>query len=107
RVERSRQGNIWTVRLAGAATFLQLPKLAEALDSVPADVEVRVVCERLRYIDHACLEVLTDWTKRRSQNGAHANVDWEFLQRRSGVREPRPEPLEASEEELVESSSRF
>jgi len=89
RVERARQGKVWTVRLAGAATFLQLPKLAEALDSVPADVEARVVCERLRYIDHACLEVLTDWTKRRAANGAQAKIDWDTLKRRSGEGAPR------------------
>jgi MFS superfamily sulfate permease-like transporter len=104
RVERTRQGKVWTVRLAGAATFLQLPKLAEALDSVPADVEARVVCERLRYIDHACLEVLTDWTKRRSSNGGHAQVDWEFLQKRAGDPVPAKPNPPVGEEELVESS---
>lgn len=88
RVERARQGKVWTVRLAGAATFLQLPKLAEALDSVPADVDARVICDRLRYIDHACLEVLTDWTKRRAANGAQAKIDWETLRRRSGEGAP-------------------
>ncbi|MBX9788440.1 MAG: SulP family inorganic anion transporter [Pirellulales bacterium] len=104
RVERARQGKVWTVRLAGAATFLQLPKLAEALDSVPADVEARVVCERLRYIDHACLEVLTDWTKRRSAHGANAKVDWEYLQQRARDGSPAKPAAEAREQVLVESS---
>ena len=118
RVERARQGKVWTVRLAGAATFLQLPKLAEALDSVPADVEARVVCERLRYIDHACLEVLTDWTKRRAANGAQAKIDWDTLKRRSGEGAPatahaardrhdqhqRRETPEEPADELLESS---
>ena len=118
RVERARQGKVWTVRLAGAATFLQLPKLAEALDSVPADVEARVVCERLRYIDHACLEVLTDWTKRRAANGAQAKIDWDTLKRRSGEGAPstahaardrhqqhqRRETPEEPVDELLESS---
>jgi MFS superfamily sulfate permease-like transporter len=117
-VERARHGKVWTVRLAGAATFLQLPRLAEALDSVPADVDARVVCERLRYIDHACLEVLTDWTKRRAANGSQAKIDWETLKRRSGDGAPRTaraaqdrqqqhERRENSEEpadELLESS---
>ncbi len=44
--------------LEGTATFVRLPKLAAALETVPRETELHVHFERLNYIDLACLELL-------------------------------------------------
>ena len=46
--------------LEGAATFLRLPKLAAALEAVPANRELHVHFDHLDYIDHACLDLLDE-----------------------------------------------
>lgn len=65
--------------LNGTATFLALPKLAAALDRVPADHELHVQFERLNYIDHACLDLLMNWEKQHEATGGGLVVDWDSL----------------------------
>lgn len=52
------------LELFGAATFISLPKLAEALESLPPAAEVHFYFDELQYIDHACMECIEDWRKR-------------------------------------------
>jgi MFS superfamily sulfate permease-like transporter len=56
--------------LSGSATFLRLPQLAEALEDIPRGVQLRVHLHRLRYIDHACIELLQNWEKQRRAEGS-------------------------------------
>ncbi len=58
--------DIVNIELHGAATFVSLPKLAEALESVPAtpDTEVHFHFDNLSYLDHACIEIVEDWATR-------------------------------------------
>jgi hypothetical protein len=65
--------------LQGTATFLRLPKLAAALESVSADRELHVHFERLDYIDHACLDLLLNWEKQHAATGGSLVIDWERL----------------------------
>ncbi len=67
------------LRLDGAATFLRLPQLADALAAVPADAELRVDFEHLTYIDHACLELLLTWEKQHEATGGSLVLDWDSL----------------------------
>jgi MFS superfamily sulfate permease-like transporter len=57
------------MNLMGAATFLRLPQLAEALEDIPRDAEVHLHLNRLRFIDHACVELLTSWDVQRKSDG--------------------------------------
>ncbi|MFI5530430.1 SulP family inorganic anion transporter [Kitasatospora sp. NPDC051853] len=50
-----------TLRLAGNATFLRLPRLLETLERLPADRPVRLDLSELRHLDHACRTALTPW----------------------------------------------
>lgn len=70
------------LRLAGAATFLRLPKLAAKLDDVPPQSHVQIHCDRLSYIDHACLELLTHWAQQHEAGGGRVVADWELLRSR-------------------------
>jgi len=50
--------------LEGSATFLQLPALANALETVPRGTVVHVDCKALNFIDHACFSLLMNWAQR-------------------------------------------
>lgn len=65
-------------------TFLQLPRLARALDAVPPAPVVHLKVWAPASMDHTCAELLADWMKRRSTSGARAEVD-----RRSAARHER------------------
>ncbi len=70
------------LELEGAATFIRLPVLASFLEQVPAGAELHVDFSRLTYIDHACLELLTSWSKRHSSTGGRLVIDWDSLHAR-------------------------
>jgi MFS superfamily sulfate permease-like transporter len=63
------------IRLAGAATFLQLPRLLRALETAPQGEVLRLDLCRLRRVDHTCLETITDWLKRLASSGTRIEID--------------------------------
>ncbi len=65
--------------LEGAATFVRLPLLAAELESVPHNVELHVDFDQLTYIDHACLDLLTNWSKQHEGTGGTLVIDWDSL----------------------------
>jgi MFS superfamily sulfate permease-like transporter len=65
--------------LQGAATFLRLPRLAAALEEVPANAELHVDFQGLEYIDHACLDLLMNWAKQHEATGGRLYLDWDSL----------------------------
>ncbi|HPF39294.1 MAG TPA: SulP family inorganic anion transporter [Phycisphaerae bacterium] len=67
------------IYLRGAATFISLPKLAQALEKVPANRELQVFLDQLDYVDHACLTLLMDWEKQHKSTGGRLLMDWEDL----------------------------
>ncbi len=69
----------FVMHLAGAATFVRLPQLAAALEQVPDNAELHVELDRLTYIDHACLELLTAWAKQHEATGGRLSIDWDSL----------------------------
>jgi MFS superfamily sulfate permease-like transporter len=71
-----------TLTISGAATFLRLPILAAKLEEVPAGAQLHVDFERLDYIDHACLELLTTWAKQHESAGGRLTIDWGELHAR-------------------------
>lgn len=62
------------IRLAGSATFISLPKLTDALDSVPSKVPVRLDLTELGSIDHTSAELLREWMQRRRLAGDSVEV---------------------------------
>lgn len=71
-----------TVSINGAATFIRLPKLAAALEAVPAGAKVTLDISHLRYIDHACLDLISDWRKQHVSRDGQAVIPWEDLNQR-------------------------
>lgn len=64
------------LRLSGAVTFLRLPKLAQTLEALPPDCELYVDVSRVSYIDHACLDLLSNWRNQHEDSGGKLIVDW-------------------------------
>jgi MFS superfamily sulfate permease-like transporter len=83
------------LHLKGAATLIRLPLLASTLEALPPSSEVHVHIEDLDYIDHACLDLLSNWERQHMAAGGTLVIEWEVLrwkyhQRRSGnLRAPR------------------
>lgn len=86
--------NETTVILDGAATFIRLPKLAAALESIPAGAKVKLDIEKLSYIDHACLDLISNWRKQHIAREGQAEVPLADLQQRYQEREPTALSLE-------------
>ncbi len=67
------------LKLEGAATFVRLPLLASELERVPGNIELQVDFENLKYIDHACLDLLKNWAKQHEGTGGTLIIDWNSL----------------------------
>jgi MFS superfamily sulfate permease-like transporter len=74
-----------TLTLRGAATFLRLPVLANELENVPRGFELHVDFEDLLHIDHACFDLLMNWSQQHERTGGHMLVDWHSLHASHGV----------------------
>lgn len=66
--------------LQGSATFMKIPQLAAILEQVPPNAELHVFFKKLDYIDHACLDLLTNWEKQHQSTGGSMTIEWEELE---------------------------
>ena len=63
------------LELEGAATAVTLPRIAEALDKMPAGEKVHVDVSRLHFMDHTTSELLADALRRFRRRGAEVHVE--------------------------------
>ena len=83
--EYTEETNTVTAKIHGNITFIQLPTLIEALESLPKDKNITLCAERLHYIDHACIDFIKEWEKERqaeiekNQTGYDVHVSWEQM----------------------------
>jgi MFS superfamily sulfate permease-like transporter len=82
------------LQIIGAATFIRMPKLIDTLDSLPRDQEVHVHLDGLIYIDHACMDAISNWERQRCDKGARVVVEWDELMAKYLRRNSFP-PVEA------------
>jgi MFS superfamily sulfate permease-like transporter len=85
-VQVTEEGGDSHIHLSGIGTFMSIPKITHALDQVKTDGAVHVHCAHLRYIDHACIEVIEGWTERLEQTGQIVYVDMDKLHLRYRAR---------------------
>jgi MFS superfamily sulfate permease-like transporter len=76
--------------MTGSATFFSIPQLGKALESSPFGSEVHIHVEKLDYIDHACLEMLSSWEKLHQSTGGALVVEWSELVERYSRRSDDP-----------------
>ncbi len=72
------------VSLEGAATFVRLPDLANALEKLPKGSEVHIHFGALAYIDHGCLELVERWGQGHVAAGGKMVAEWDRLRARGG-----------------------
>jgi MFS superfamily sulfate permease-like transporter len=76
--------------LKGSATLIRLPMLAAALEQFKPNTHVHVHIDELDYIDHACIDLLTNWDRQHRATGGSLEIEWEGLsqkyQQRAGLR---------------------
>jgi MFS superfamily sulfate permease-like transporter len=99
RLSRDESSRRVTLALDGAATFIGLPKLAAELEEIPEDAELHVDLARLRYIDHACLDLLMCWARQHEAAGGKLVIDWDSMHARF-----RQDPLPRTEESFRKSA---
>jgi len=78
------------LHLKGAATLIRLPMLASELEQLKPNTHVHVHIDELDYIDHACIDLLTNWDRQHKTTGGSLEIAWDGLtqkyKNRSGVR---------------------
>lgn len=74
------------LHLEGAATFVSLPRLASALEGLPTRRRVRVHLNRLHLVDHACVELLTNFDRLYTNGGGELEVEWNELTSRTNLK---------------------
>jgi MFS superfamily sulfate permease-like transporter/carbonic anhydrase len=93
-----------TLVLEGSATFLRLPKLAAALETVPPGTVLHIDFKGLSYIDHACLTLLMNWEMQHEATGGALVLDWETLRARFHHARPRPQQSRNTGKEVANAS---
>jgi MFS superfamily sulfate permease-like transporter len=68
--------------LKGSATLIRLPKLAAILEVLKPGAQVHVHINELDYIDHACLDLLTNWDRQHNATGGSLTIEWDELSRK-------------------------
>ncbi len=79
RKEQEPGSNRIDLYLDGTATLLRLPRLAQELETMPAGSQVHVHIKQLDYIDHACLDLMSNWDKQHHATGGSLTIEWEDL----------------------------
>lgn len=83
--EYCEENNTVTAKIHGNITFIQLPTLIDALESLPKDKNIILCAERLHFIDHACVDFIKEWEKERQAEISRHNepydvhVAWEQM----------------------------
>ncbi len=62
-IEKSEQKDLVEIKLSGAASFLNIPKLAAAVDEVPLDRNLIIDISGLEYMDFACRNMVESRVK--------------------------------------------
>lgn len=75
RVSRDDAGEVSEVEVSGAATCVNLPKLAKELDEVPDGRPIRIRFRDVVCLDHTCAEMISEWVARRTRRGASIEYD--------------------------------
>jgi len=82
----SQQQDCTHVHLSGIGTFLAIPKITKVLDKVQPHDTVYLHSQGLRYVDHACIEVIEAWVARRQEQGQKVHIEMEKLHLRYRTR---------------------
>ena len=69
------------VMLCGNVTFLQLPSLIAAFEKVENVKNVTICAQRLYFMDHAGIDFINSWEKKRQKSDLKTKIDWSKIRR--------------------------
>lgn len=72
--------------LKGSATLIRLPLLAAELETLKPNTHIKVHIDEMDYIDHACIDLLTNWDRQHRGTGGSLEIEWEGLSRKYQAR---------------------
>jgi len=78
-IEKRHDGQI-EIFIAGAATFISLPRLARELEALPRGATVHLHVGEMSYVDPACSELIDSFAKNHEAGGGTVTVDWGRLE---------------------------
>lgn len=73
KVDAEHIGDEWLVTLAGACTFLSVPRLTGVLTQIPAGANVTLDVA-VNYLDHAAEQALADWQRQHRATGGSVHI---------------------------------
>jgi MFS superfamily sulfate permease-like transporter len=79
--------------LEGAGTFLRLPVIAAKLEAIPAGLHLHVHLDRLRFVDHAVLDLFLTFQKTYESKRGRMYIDWDNLKARFHTMKHGHEPV--------------
>jgi MFS superfamily sulfate permease-like transporter len=82
RKEETPAKNRVDLHLSGAATLVRLPLLAAELERLKPSSDVHVHINELDYMDHACIDLLTNWDRQHATTGGSLTIEWDELSRK-------------------------
>jgi MFS superfamily sulfate permease-like transporter len=82
RKEDNAASNRTDLYLSGAATLIRLPLLAAELERLKPSSHVHVHINELDYMDHACIDLLTNWDRQHATTGGSLTIEWDELSRK-------------------------
>jgi MFS superfamily sulfate permease-like transporter len=82
RKEEDAAKNRVDLHLSGAATLVRLPLLAAELERLKPSSDVHVHINELDYMDHACIDLLTNWDRQHATTGGSLTIEWDELSRK-------------------------
>lgn len=74
-IDRQSDSSVTDLRLSGAATFISIPKLTSALETLQPGKIVNVHLDNLMFLDHACMQVLEEFQGLYARQGGTVNVE--------------------------------
>lgn len=78
-IRKEESGDRVDLHLKGAATLIRLPILASELERLKPNTHVHVHIGDLDYIDHACIDLLTNWDRQHKTTGGSLDIEWDGL----------------------------
>lgn len=75
------------IRIAGPASFLSVPRIAEALETVPRGAQVKFDLDALHSADLSCLELLKGWKLQHESSGGTVEMDLSAVENLARLRQ--------------------
>jgi MFS superfamily sulfate permease-like transporter len=82
RKEENDANNRVDLYLSGAATLIRLPLLAAELEKLKPSSHVHVHIDELDYMDHACMDLMSNWDIQHATTGGSLTIEWDELSRK-------------------------